>query len=296
MKIIKTYYTYLNEKLTNESQLFKYLNMSQEDKYIDFAFKSTYLLQNFIDTIDPDDYGITQILTQYDEDDFNELIYEFENYESNINHKNFLIDFGEYCEENIHEWYDIPANFALEYPKKEKEQWLLYSTKDSSEASDIWREGFEYGEDDFEKLHLRNNNTYKSEYGHYIGYNIDDFDRYGEEYVGWSYKLKHGKELLMFRSTGIHVRDFSREEDVTIFNGRSAYNIIWLESDDEHYYIESRLTRKKLIEKDSYIELIRWVEENFDQYKKHLESDKFEKLEAKRIRKKKNKKSKRFNL
>jgi hypothetical protein len=122
---MKNYNNYLYEYLNKEtSQLFKYLNASQDDKYIDLSFNSPYLLQDFIDTIDPDDYGIGDLLEEYDEDNINELIYEFEDYETNINHKNFLIEFGEYCRDNITDWYDIPTNMVFEYPKKEKRQWL----------------------------------------------------------------------------------------------------------------------------------------------------------------------------
>jgi hypothetical protein len=296
---MKNYNNYLYEYLNKEtSQLFKYLNATQDDKYIDLSFNSPYLLQDFIDTIDPDDYGIGDLLEEYDEDNINELIYEFEDYETNINHKNFLIKFGEYCRDNITDWYDIPTNMVFENPIKEKRQWLLYETKDKQEAGRIWGEGFEYGEDNFDKLHLRNSNTqYKTEYGHYIGYNIDDFNTYGTEYIGYSYKLKHGKELLMFKSPGIHVHDFSREEDVTIFWGRAAYDIIWLEhDDDDKYFIDSRVTAKRIIERESYEDLINWVNENFEQYREHLTSDNFDRLEAKRLKRKKMKKARKFNL
>jgi len=295
---MKNYNNYLYEYLNKESsQLFKYLNASQDDKYINLSFNFPYLLQDFIDTIEPSDYDIDKLLEQYDkDDDFFELIYDLDDYDTNAKHKEFLINFGEYCYDNINNWSELTANMVFHNPEKTKIQWLLYEAKDIYEANHIYLEGFEYGEENFDELHIRDNKSFETEDGYNIGYNVWDFNRYGLEYIGYSYELKHGKELLMFKSSGIHVYDNVYDEEITIFSNKDPYDIILLKKDNDKYYIESRLTGNSIVNKDSYEELIKWVVNNFDQYRKHLVSDTFDKLKAKRKKRKIKEKANKFNL
>lgn len=275
MRFLKSINEYLNQE---EVWLKKYLNMSDDEKYKNLAYDKDYLVGNFIKTIDLNDYFEEEVIDAVEEffNDDNKENYQFleEDYISD----KFLIDFGKYIEHNI-DSYDLPTSFYFSWPEIIKKQWLIHLT---DYAKDIWNNGFTYGTYDISQLGLT---TYISQdskkYGGYnFAYTVEDFLRYGRRSESGQ-RFRYGQEVIMFRCSGVRAYHSGDEEEQTIFWGKYATDIIWLEEGEyesgdkegeDCWFIESRKTDQRIVEKDELDDLIHWVQKNYDQYRKHIQN------------------------
>ena len=289
MKNYKNYTQYkLYEYLQQEEQwLYKYFNMSDDDKYINNAWMNQYYIKKFIDTISLENYFTEEELESFDFDteviDNNEdedIFYEFEDYEKNKKKKDFLIAFGEWCYENL-EYYEQPANLMFHHPERFKKDWILYKNN-SNKIKEIWFNGFVNGLDEYDELYNWFYNDQDNQYGDiHIGRPINNIS---------SYNFDVGKEedVLMFKSSGVKVSDLGNNIDVVAFYGKAVYDLVWLEygfsENDEQYevwFVESD-NNGRLVELDDFEQLVEWVEKNYDQYRNHLRTDKYEIIQKKK--------------
>lgn len=150
-----------------------------------------------------------------------------------------------------------------------KNQWLIHF---SDHAKDIWRDQtFKYGLDDYTELGLTT--YYKDEAKQFGGYNfaydVGDFVRYARSRYhsrGW----KYGKEAVMFRASGVKVWHWGDEEPQVIFVGRTARDIVYIQSTGESDWGVMNERTGNYIFREDLPQVVRWVIDNFNQYRSVL--------------------------
>jgi hypothetical protein len=280
LKLFEDFRNPLNEYLNqNEIWLKNYLNSDEDTKYKDVSYNITWLLNDFIDTIDLEDYFSNDEVDKLESMLEND-VENYEIFELDFITDEFLIDYGKYVENNTN-GSDMPTTFFFSDAEIIKRQWLIHLT---DHAKDVWSNGFKYGTYDMTELGLTTYKTQDSkQYGGYnFAYTINDFERYGDT-GDHRHNFKYGDEAILFRSSGVRAYHYGDDEYQTIFWGDNASDIIWLEygeiewgdrEGEECWFIESRKTGKRLIESENINDLIYWVEKNYNQYKKHLVKNK----------------------
>ena len=250
---------YFTETLSNELVYLKrYLNSSDKDKAINRAFNNSYFIKDYFEA---------------NEDKYREDFDEMEDYEIvdwlNDNDQETLIDFGEY----VGEHRDYQTNYESElydvvgFVGFVRQQWLVHF---SDRALDIANDqNFKLGTpyEDYERLALTTHFTDISKTGGFnFAYEIGDVKRYAFDRG----RPKYGKEAVLFKGDGIKVDHSGDEEPQVIFDGKSTKTpIIYIQYDDV-WFIESKITDERIIEKEDIVELAYWVDKNYDQYRKHL--------------------------
>jgi len=293
-------YNKLYEYLQQEEQwLFKYFNASDDDKYINNAWMNQYSIKKYIDTISLEDYFTEEELEKFDfdteviEDNEDEdIFYEFEDYDKNEKKKEFLIDFGEWCYNNL-EYYNQPANLMFDWPVRFKKDWIIYKNN-TDKIKEIWKDGFENGLDEHDELYNWFYNDQKNDYGDiHIGRPVSS---------AANLEIEKNEDVLMFKSSGVKVSDSSNNIDVVAFYGKAVNDLIWLEygysENDEQYevwFIESN-KNVRLVELDELEDLVDWVEKNYDQYRKHFRTDKYEIIQRKKREIKKKQQANKFKI
>ena len=294
---MKSYNNFLKlfEHLNQDEQyLYKYFKQDDNSKVIEFAFYYPYELEYFLSIIDYDDYNLSEKeIKEIENEEPIDAIQIFDDYMKNKDHEKFLIAYGEYLRDKADiDWYNIPSIIIYDYPERLKEEWLLVDGLSTDEALEIWRNGFEKGTDDVLTLHL----GHKSEYGDFIkAKTVDDFNFYNVD--------NNRNNILMFRSSGVRVYNIYNQEYDVFFSKKSAHDIVWLEYGYSHnndryevWYVESRKLLKRLVEYDDLDELVEWVEKHYDQYRKHLTSDTYDRIKERKAREKRNTAANNFNI
>ena len=277
MKFYKNYDSYIINEYLNQEEIWlkKYLNSDDKNKYINLTYKFDYLLEDFLNTIELSSY-----FNKEDKDKITRMIDDgYESYEildKRFMTDDFKYDFGKFIYNEV-DSASLPTNFYFDDGEIIKNQWLIHLT---SYALDIWKDGFLYGTDDIEDLALTTYNTHDSKKhgGYNFAYTINDFIKYGNN-GDHDHKFKYGDNAILFKCSGVRAWHTGDEEYQTIFYGKYATTIIWLEYGEiEHgdregedcWFIESRKNKVRLVEKENIRDLINWVETHYDQYRKHL--------------------------
>ena len=283
MKYFNRFDSYqINEYLQQqESWLYNYLNMSDEDKYVDLAHNQSMF---FFDFFEQNDSEIEEMLSEEEFTEIKNMIdegsAEYEVLEKIHTHKDLLEKYGRYVEnelEGVSMSDDLPTPFYFDYPEIVKKQWLVHLT---DHASDIWSDGFTHGTFEIDKLALTTYNSHDSKKhgGYNFAYTPYDFEKYGNN-GHHKHNFSYGDEAILFRSSGVKAWHIGDEEYQVMFWGENASDIIWMEygeiehgdnEGDECWFIESRITGRRLVEKEEVSELVEWVEKHYDQYRKHL--------------------------
>ena len=180
---------------------------------------------------------------------------------------------------------DAPSFLYLSDPKIIRNQWLIHFTNNSSS---IAKNGFTQGVDDFSTLGLT---TYMSKYEKsHGGYNFafvaeDNFLRDVKTHdYGGNVEWKYGDEAVLFRASGVQAYHNGDEEYQTIFWGPSAKDIVALsqgyywkqiegedESEEEEgWIVEPCANKESPYGSDDLDDVVGWVMQNFDQYRKML--------------------------
>lgn len=266
--------TVINEYLTREGvSLLKYFNLSEEeikkilpheyyylfDDFLKKHYRSFgYIPNEFYDTYKKlkndnkyDDYKIINYVFENNKDVF----YKFSDYLFNgVENQSLSIPFAEY-----------PAWSFFGKPQIIKNQWLIHQTHN---ADDIAKEGFKYGIHDQTKLGLTTHlNDFEKQFGGYnFAYTLNDFLKYGK--IGSRYK--YGEEAVVFIGSGIRLWHYLDEEYQTIFYGNTAKNIIPITHYGITYDIHSVKTNKIIYKAETMEQAVRWIIDNFNQYRKHL--------------------------
>jgi hypothetical protein len=272
---------YLNSE---DSFLYQYLNKSEEEKYNDLAYHYPYI---FLQFFEENEYEIEEGLSDEEFSELKELIEtEGEDAEDHdyldliFHNKDLMEEYGRYVEDSLVNGSDqssLTSHFFFSNPKIIKKQWLVHLT---DYASEIWQNGFTHGTESVEDLGLTTYNTHTSKErgGYNFAFTPYSFDKYGSS-GNRKHNFRYGDEAILFKSSGVEAYHRGDEEHQVIFYGKYATDIIWMEYGEiEHgdnvggecWFIESRKTGKRLVEKDKVGDLVKWVETNYDQYRNHL--------------------------
>ena len=255
--------------------------MSEEDTYVDLAHNHPYYFSNFLEEND------LEIEDMISDELFSEIKNMIENGDEDYevveklsNEKDLLEKYGRYVEDKLrsnHMDSDLSTPFFFGSPELIKKQWLVHLT---DYASDIWEDGFTHGSEEIDKLGLTTYNTHDSKkYGGYnFAYTTYHFDKYGKN-GSHDHSFRYGDEAILFRSSGVEAYHYGDEEYQVMFWGEHASDIIWMEygqiehgdnDGEDCWFIESRVTGERLVEKEEVSDLVTWVEKNYDQYRRHL--------------------------
>ena len=169
---------------------------------------------------------------------------------------------------------NMPSWIFLKKPELVKNQWLVHGTTEDDVGS-IKRQGFIKGVKDFKKLGLTTfwdgESAQKSAGGYNFAFTVSDFDEYGMD----SGEPVYGDgTILVFRASGIRSYHISDSQWQTIFNGKTATDIVPIYSMMGSYVIYSQDGKKLFMTsaqgKSEAIDAVNWVVDNYDQYRKSI--------------------------
>jgi hypothetical protein len=274
MKYIKTFENFvypINEYLKNQDNvaLYHYFKMSEDEKKISLVYEFSYMFDKFknkndiseiTEISDIEDWEISAVLQK----DYPEIFKKF----------------GDWLYKKI-ENCDIPPEeqpswVFFDYPEIIKEQWLVHFTDN---ADKIVRNGFKKGVMEINKLGLTTHlSDYHKKYGGYnFAYTISDFEKYAKNTRGWELntrgwerrKFKYGKEVVIFRCSGVRAWHHGDKEYQTIFWGNLATHINEIVSGENSEWTV-RGNFKTFYENDDLEKVVDWFVNNYYQYKKQL--------------------------
>jgi hypothetical protein len=168
----------------------------------------------------------------------------------------------------------MPSWIFLKNPELVKNQWLIHGTT-ARDGSNMASQGFIRGVKDFKKLGLTTFWTGEQAEKKAGGYNFafipTDFAMYGMDGDDPFYG---DGTLLVFRASGIRCWHEADDQYQTIFNGKTATDIVVIHYLMGSYIIYSK-DGKKLFQtspegQSSAIEAINWVMDNYDQYRRSI--------------------------
>ena len=168
---------------------------------------------------------------------------------------------------------EIPSWFYLHKPTLLKNQWFVHGTS-RMDGRMMARRGFIKGINDPTKLGLT---TWiqgkKIGDGYNFAYTPEDFAKYGvyDEFQA----LKYGDgTFLVFRASGIRCWHHADEEFQVIFHGKTARDIVFVDESMGTYTIHSKdgkpLVQTGIEGKNSPVDLVTWVIDNYDQYRRSI--------------------------
>lgn len=165
----------------------------------------------------------------------------------------------------------IPSWFYLHEPTLVKNQWLVHGTT-RMDGRMMARRGFIKGIVDPTKLGLTTwMQGKKIGDGYNFAYTTDDFAKYGVD----GSELKYGDgTFLVFRASGIRCWHDADNEFQLIFHGKTARDIVFVDELMGTYTIHSKkgnpLVQTSVDGKSSPVDLVNWVIDNYDQYRKSI--------------------------
>lgn len=259
---------FLNEYISREEiSLMKYLTLPVREKHIQIAFNYPEYIDVYLEEIENNEE--LEVLNGYD--DKYDYIYDLKDKDNEL-----FTNYGEWLYINLvgdnRSLIGIPPQdkpiwtYFSDETEIIKNQWLVHFTND---ANSISKDGFIYGVDDLNKLGLTTYfDDFDKKYGGYnFAYTIDDYKKYSK--VGSRYK--YGEEVVLFRASGVRVWHFTDEEYQTIFYGNTAKDIIPItEGENNRWGIYSTKNGNLIVESDNLTQIIYWIINNYDQYRKHL--------------------------
>jgi hypothetical protein len=191
---------------------------------------------------------------------------KFEDRELDSLFQRFGIDYAEYPS-----WYYLDAVDIV------KNQWLVHGT-DESNLNSLKSSGFIKGVDDYTKLGLttwfKGDSGIKSYPGYNFAYTVADFEKYG---YTQQHGLTYGDAVVVFRASGLRCYHVGDREFQVIFNGRTATDIVpvFQEIGDGDWYIlgkdkEGQQFPKMLYRNENLVEVTKWLDVNYAQYRKAI--------------------------
>ena len=171
---------------------------------------------------------------------------------------------------------EIPSWFYLHEPTLVKNQWLVHGTS-RMDGRMMARKGFIKGINDPTKLGLTTwLSGKKIGDGYNFAYTPEDFVQYGLD----GSELKYGDgTFLVFRASGIRCWHHADDEYQVIFHGKTARDIVFVDESMETYTIHSKkgkpLVQTSLDGKNSPVDLVNWVIDNYDQYRRSIGWEKY---------------------
>lgn len=259
--------------------LWRYFNMSDEEKQEDLIWHGWYKLSDWVNNILNNDYDYFEELGLTSAD-LNELCqsveYEDDTVVDEIISGRFQAikePFAKYLEGAYqYNTYDSPAWLHMDYPKMVKNEWLIHFSNNATWIAD---KGFKHGTNDFNRLaySIAGETEGKTE-GYDFAYTLVGAQHYAFISSGaWGRVPKYGKEAVIFRASGVKLWHHGDQEEQVIFWGPSAKDIMYLEFNEEtsEWFIRSTKDYDNILYKNEDIdEVINWIIHNYDQYRKHI--------------------------
>lgn len=257
---------YFAEALSNDlMNLQRYLQMSPEDKALYRAMENPYLIHDYLSAEgkenkkfkNMEDYEIVEWLSEKDP-------------ETVVDYGEYLVGQKEYYDSSEPQLYDIVKLLGFI-----RQKWLVHFSDSANQIKNDqnFKIGIPY--EDYQRLALTTHFKDKIKTGGFnFGYEVGDVDRYAFDDRG---RPKYGKEAVLFKGDGLKVYHSGDEEPQVIFDGKQTYKpIIHVQYDDNNdiWYIESSQTGEKIIQKEKLTDVAKWVDQNYSQYRKHLEPKK----------------------
>jgi hypothetical protein len=186
-------------------------------------------------------------------------------------------NFSKYLYDKIQN-FTLPINTAY-YPtwaffrsdvKIIKNQWLIHFT---NSAKDIENSGFKYGVKDYTMLGLTLLlGDFEKEYGGYnFAFRLESFQHTKRDYYDeYTDEYSYGKEVVIFRASGIegwHNRD---GEYQVLFYGNTAKNIVAVTKGDKKRWGIRGKSGRILFEDDDLDVVVKWFVKNYNQYRKQF--------------------------
>lgn len=236
--------------------LYHYFKQSEDDKksylpHVYYYFWKKFFKENNIEyNKDLEDFEITHDIYENNPYLYNQFCDWL--YDKIINH---TLD--------IHS-ADYPAWVYYDTPQILKNTWLVHFTNN---GDDIVKNGFTKGVNEIEKLALTTHlGDFDKKYGGYnFAYTITDFKKYAKNRLGY----KYGKELVIFKSSGVRLWHSGDDENQTIFWGKEAIHINCIHNEYGDWVIRNKVGNK-IYENENLEKVVDWVVNNYDQYRKVL--------------------------
>lgn len=263
---------YLDKYFGNS--LKKYLNMSDDEKENNIIwyegnftrFDDFLTREGYFDEFDEDEANeIERMCCDYDDTLALEII--------NGKYSTYRDEFVKWLEWNCN-YNNNPTSSVMDYTRDVNNEWLIHF---SDNAADIWRNGFIYATNDIDYLAYSGagSTNNKDSEGYDFAYLASEFMRYAfDDYHGTP---KYGNEAVMFRASGVKATHFGDEEEQVMFYNKDAKDIVYLQNGYDGWYVESNSGRPMYVN-DDLGTVVEWVENNFDQYRKHLVNPKEHKI------------------
>jgi len=236
----------------------KYLTMSDEEKTVDLYYKFPFDFMGYLQDEHEDLYdefgGDVEELYDRDPTDFPKDVFN--------GFYQYFMDHPDMISQE-----EMPSWWFMDFKKIIKNQWLIHFTDD---ASGIARNGFTIGVRELDKLGLTTyfpSDSYEKEEGGYnFAFLLSDLG-----YAKDGHRYKYGQEAVIFRASGIKVLHHGDREPQVIFVGSTAKNIVPIRQDDGGAWsIEGGKWSERVVELDSPGQAADWVEDNWEQYRKHI--------------------------
>lgn len=250
--------------------LYRYFSKSDDEKEEELIYSHTFLFEQFLNMFGGE--NVEQILDDIYGEDETELAERILYGDLKQYRKDFVLFIYNYFDSTMYE--TAPAWTSLSNPRIIKNEWLIHF---SDNALKIAENGFKHGTEELEKLAYTDagNISNKPFEGYDFAYSIDDYANFYRR-IGnkWSISTRYGNEAVIFRASGVKLYHEGDQEEQVIFWGPSAKDFIYVERDDTNEWnLYSVKTRKLIYHSDDMEDITRWIEENYDQYRKHLISN-----------------------
>ena len=187
----------------------------------------------------------------------------------------------QYCLSNFgFEYEDFPSWVYLKSKGIVNNQWLVHATSEENVLA-IKKQGFAKGVSDLRKLGLTtlftDDSLEKSGVGYNFAFTLDDFPKYGYRDVGTRIQdAWYGDAVVVFRASGLRTFHTADQQMQTIFNGKTATDIVPVFKDREsgNWYIASNNSTKPLYKNKNLVEITKWLDQNYAQYRKAISWEK----------------------
>ena len=286
---------------TSITKLEKYLNISRKQKIDEVIQRAGF--ENIISfLIEVDDYNVSRRIHIFSGEDKEAILnyakqnpYDVTNFKKKYTSvykkiRDYITrefedeDDLQYCLLNFgFEYEDFPSWVYLKPGGIVNNQWLVHATSKKNVLA-IKKQGFAKGVSDLRKLGLTtlftDDSLEKIGVGYNFAFTLDDFVKYGYRGVGSTGKQIHiatyGDAVVVFRASGLRTFHTADNQMQTIFNGKTATDIVPVFKDKKsgNWYIASNNSTKPLYKNKNLVEITKWLDQNYTQYRKAISWEK----------------------
>ena len=257
------------------SWLKSYLSMSDKEEAIELAYQNAHL---FVEWVIKTGAELPEGLTYADVKAATDAPWDIVDEYAHLFSDAALKQFREYAAAWFMEYDPQQAPSFLFFSGSEviKNQWLIHFTHD---AQAIQKEGFTSGTDDLTKLGLTEWMEDSVKPGGYnFAFLLSDFVKYGRDPMNYRTGWKYGEEAVLFRASGLRLWHSGDEEPQVVFWGADAKDAVALEpgffldhNDELDGWIVMPCNQQETpYGAEDLDDVVQWVVDNFQQYRKVL--------------------------